>query len=194
MLAPVLLLVCLALLASLLLNWLQQRYRTNPEPLLEAINRVLPQTQCGQCGYPGCRPYAQALLDETTPLDLCPPGGQETLLGLQKLLGRDSATHFQKPVPQVAWIDEGRCIGCALCLPACPVDAIVGAQGYMHSILIDDCTGCALCIDPCPMDCIHLRSRKGWETEALGSGTQWIFPTPKPAEGPAEGPDEHPRH
>lgn len=170
-LIPALLLLTMAFLASLLLGFLESRLAANPDPLLAAVNQVLPQSQCGQCGYPGCKPYAEALL-EGAPLDLCQPGGQSALEALQRLLGRQSSGSLEEAVPSIAWIDEALCIGCTLCIPACPVDAIVGAKGWMHSILIDNCTGCELCIDPCPVDCIQLRERRDWETQALGQGTQ----------------------
>lgn len=129
--------------------------------LADRIDALLPQTQCGQCRYPGCRPYAAAIARGEADIDRCPPGGDATVRALAALLDREP-----KPVDPaygpdngvvVAWIDEERCIGCARCLPACPVDAIVGAHRYAHTVLADECTGCGLCLPPCPVDCIELR-------------------------------------
>jgi electron transport complex protein RnfB len=129
----------------------------------EAIHALLPQTQCTRCGYQGCRPYADAIAAGAAEINRCPPGGLDTLARLAALTGRavqplDPACGHAGP-EQVAYIDEARCIGCARCLPPCPVDAIVGAQRRMHTVLVDLCTGCELCIAPCPVDCITLRPR-----------------------------------
>jgi electron transport complex protein RnfB len=125
------------------------------------IDALLPQTQCTRCGYAGCLPYATAIAAGDAPLNQCPPGGSETIRALASLLGREAlplnpANGCETP-PQVAWIDESRCIGCARCLPPCPVDAIVGAAKFMHTVVAERCTGCELCIAPCPVDCIELR-------------------------------------
>ena len=124
--------------------------------LVVAIDKLLPQTQCAQCGYPGCKPYAQAIAEGAS-IDLCPPGGEQTQIALAELLNRELGT-FRRvdAAPQVARIREADCIGCALCSPACPVDAIVGAEKFMHTIVKEHCTGCELCIAPCPVDCIEL--------------------------------------
>jgi electron transport complex protein RnfB len=126
----------------------------------DRIDRLLPQTQCEQCGFPGCRPYAEALAGGEVDVDRCPPGGDAGARALAALLGRepkpfDRARGAHKPA-QVAWIDENVCIGCTKCIQACPVDAIIGAAKRMHTILAAECTGCELCIAPCPVDCIHL--------------------------------------
>ena len=128
------------------------------EPLADRIDDLLPQTQCRQCGYPGCQPYAEAIAAGQVDINRCPPGGQETLSDLAALLGRppgslDPACGEPLP-PAVAEIDEARCIGCTLCIQACPVDAIVGAAKLMHTVIAAECTGCRLCIPPCPVDCI----------------------------------------
>lgn len=133
----------------------------DPEAALVArVNARLPQTQCAQCGYPGCRPYADAIVRDGQAIDRCPPGGEVTIAALASLLGREAGPVDPNigtaPPPSLAVIDESRCIGCALCLPACPVDAIVGAPRYLHTVLERDCTGCELCIAPCPVDCIEL--------------------------------------
>ena len=128
--------------------------------LAERLDAVLPQTQCTRCGYQGCRPYAEALAAGHAELDRCPPGGTATVKALAALLGRperpiDPECGAEAP-PQVAVIDEERCIGCAKCLPVCPVDAIVGARRYMHTVIAAECSGCELCLPPCPVDCIDL--------------------------------------
>jgi electron transport complex protein RnfB len=125
------------------------------------IDALLPQTQCTRCGYAGCQPYAAAIASGEAPINQCPPGGRATIEALAELLGRDylplnPANGVESP-PRVAWIDEERCIGCARCLPPCPVDAIVGASKYLHTVLSDRCTGCELCLAPCPVDCIEMR-------------------------------------
>lgn len=132
-----------------------------PTSLIDRVDALLPQTQCTQCGYDGCRPYAQALVEGTTELNRCPPGGQGGVVALAALLNRDApALDLSRGHPRplrVAVIDESHCIGCTLCLVACPVDAIVGANKRMHTVLPDLCTGCDLCVAPCPVDCIEMK-------------------------------------
>lgn len=125
------------------------------------IDALLPQTQCTRCSYAGCSPYAAAIANGEAQINQCPPGGAATIDALARLLSRPAvslnpANGTESP-PRVAWIDEARCIGCARCLSPCPVDAIVGAQKYMHTVLADRCTGCELCLPPCPVDCIEMR-------------------------------------
>ena len=152
------------LLAALLPAWLLLRKaqiaESSEAELAERIQRVLPQTQCGQCGYAGCKPYAQALARDEADINQCPPGGEAGVRALARLLDRppmplNPANGIEKPVV-VALIREAECIGCTKCIQACPVDAIVGASKRMHTVLADLCTGCELCIPPCPVDCIDL--------------------------------------
>lgn len=128
------------------------------ESAAETIDALLPQTQCGECGYRGCRPYADALASGKAATNLCAPGGGELAAELAAFLGRPIPPDagIRPAPPAVAVIDENACIGCTLCLAACPVDAIVGARRRMHTVIAAECTGCALCLPPCPVDCIAL--------------------------------------
>jgi electron transport complex protein RnfB len=130
----------------------------------DEVDELLPQTQCTRCGYSGCRPYAEALVRGAADINQCPPGGAATIAALAALLERPAlplnpACGVEGP-PLVAQIDEAACIGCAKCLPPCPVDAIVGAQKQMHTVLAALCTGCELCVAPCPVDCIRMLPRE----------------------------------
>jgi electron transport complex protein RnfB len=124
----------------------------------EQINSLLPQTQCTKCGFNGCKPYAEAIANHEAQINRCSPGGEETIQALATLLHQDPLPIAIDVLPTMpssqAVIDEERCIGCALCLKACPVDAIIGARKLMHTVITDWCTGCELCIAPCPVDCI----------------------------------------
>ncbi|WLH53100.1 electron transport complex subunit RsxB [Pseudomonas tolaasii] len=131
--------------------------------LIQRIDALLPQTQCGKCGHPGCKPYAEGIaLGEA--INKCPPGGEETIAGLAQLLRvpvLDLDTSRGEAPAQVAYIREAECIGCTKCIQACPVDAIVGAAKLMHTVIMDECTGCDLCVAPCPVDCIEMRPAAG---------------------------------
>lgn len=136
--------------------------------LADQLEDLLPQTQCTKCGYPACRPYAQAIADGEANYNQCPPGGMEGVARLAHLLGKpviplNPANGAERPRP-VAVIDESLCIGCTLCIQACPVDAIIGAAKQMHTILPDLCTGCDLCVAPCPVDCIAMVDVTGGKT------------------------------
>ena len=162
MLAAVLItsMLTLALLAAL---GLQARAADATQHVLaERIDALLPQTQCGRCTYQGCKPYAAAIASGAADINQCPPGGERTVQALATLLGRTPRAvgaefGVVREQPVVAWIDEATCIGCAKCVLACPVDAIVGAAKFMHTVVSSQCTGCELCIPPCPVDCIELR-------------------------------------
>jgi electron transport complex protein RnfB len=160
MLSAVFGLSLLALLLALLLVWVARRFPADSDPLVVEIESLLPQTQCAQCGYPGCRPYAEAIASGESEINRCPPGGAATIQALADLLGceprpLDESLGEEKP-PLVAVIDEAVCIGCKLCIQACPVDAILGSAKRMHTVIADECTGCELCLPPCPVDCIEL--------------------------------------
>ncbi|OIP09555.1 MAG: electron transport complex subunit RsxB [Rhodocyclales bacterium CG17_big_fil_post_rev_8_21_14_2_50_68_7] len=161
MLTALLVMCGVALVLGAALGYASLRFKVEADPLVEKIDALLPQTQCGQCGYPGCRPYAQAIADGEAAINLCPPGGEEGIRKLADLLGREAqpldAEHGVEKPRQVAVIDENACIGCVLCIQACPVDAIVGATRQMHTVIASLCTGCELCVPPCPVDCISMR-------------------------------------
>ncbi|WP_371192858.1 electron transport complex subunit RsxB [Glaciecola sp. SC05] len=149
----------IALIFGALLGYASIRFKVESDPLVEQIDQILPQTQCGQCGYPGCRPYAEAIANGDE-INKCPPGGEATIKDLAALMGVDAkpldAAHGVEDVKKVAFIREDECIGCTKCIQACPVDAILGAAKQMHTVIIDECTGCDLCVDPCPVDCIDM--------------------------------------
>ena len=142
--------VCIAMLSS----WVASRRPANR--LADRVNDLLPQIQCAKCGYPGCLPYAEAVVAGEN-LDLCPPGSAETAAALARLLDRPVSTPTEKMSTNVvALIASAKCVGCALCIEECPVDAIVGAEGFAHDVLDQHCTGCELCIPACPVNCISL--------------------------------------
>ncbi len=149
----------LAGLFGLLIVWVARKFKVEGNPVVEQINQVLPQTQCGQCGYPGCKPYAEAIAKGEAPINQCPPGGQEGIRKLAALLDVEELelnpeNGEEESVDTIVEIVEADCIGCTKCIQVCPVDAIVGAAKHMHTIIGDECTGCDLCIPACPVDCI----------------------------------------
>ncbi|MGL4751911.1 MAG: electron transport complex subunit RsxB [Aeromonadaceae bacterium] len=157
LLIVILSIAALALLFGLLLGYAAVRFRVDADPVVEQLDALLPQTQCGQCGYPGCRPYAEAIANGDT-INKCVPGGEQTIKRIADLMGVEVPSDGPAliPVKKVAFIHEDKCIGCTKCIQACPVDAIVGAAKMMHTVLRDECTGCDLCVAPCPTDCIEM--------------------------------------
>lgn len=169
-------LLILAVLFGALLGYASVRFQPEGDPIVDQIDNILPQTQCGQCGYPGCRPYAEAIANGDR-INKCPPGGESTIHELADLLDVEplplDGEHGEEKPRQVAVIREDECIGCTKCIQACPVDAILGAAKQMHTVIESECTGCDLCLDPCPVDCIDMVE--------LATGIQtWHWDQPKP--------------
>ena len=177
LLAALLALVGLGAVFGAVLGFAAVRFKTEGNPIAEQINDLLPQTQCGQCGYPGCRPYAEAIASGNEAINKCPPGGEAGIQALADLLDVEviplDAEHGEEKVKSVAFIREDECIGCTKCIQACPVDAILGAAKQMHTVIASECTGCDLCVEPCPVDCIDMIP----EQENLQS---WHWPLPSP--------------
>ncbi len=161
----ILAIVALSLFFGLLLGYAGIRFKVKGNPIVDKLDAALPQTQCGQCTYAGCRPYAEAIAKGEADINQCPPGGESTIQELADIMGVEpkplNEEHGEhSDVPEVAFIIEDQCIGCTLCIQACPVDAIIGAAKQMHTVIADECTGCELCIPPCPVDCIIMIPRK----------------------------------
>lgn len=161
MISAILLIVLMASFFGLVLGYSAQRFAVEGDPLVDKIDALLPQTQCGQCTYTGCRPYAEAIASGEADINQCPPGGEVTIIALAELLGvepkplnEENGPHSE--IEMVAVIREEFCIGCTLCIQACPVDAILGAAKQMHTVIEKECTGCELCVPPCPVDCIDM--------------------------------------
>lgn len=176
MLIAIITLLAFAAIFGLVLGFAAIRFKVDSDPVVDNIDALLPQTQCGQCTYPGCRPYAEAIANGEAEINQCPPGGEGTIIALADLLGRDPLPLNPengeiKEEKTVVIIDEDICIGCTLCIQACPVDAILGAAKQMHTIIIENCTGCDLCIPPCPVDCIYIVPEKK-------STHHWQWPNP----------------
>jgi len=175
MLTALLTLGALATLIGLVLGYAAIRFRVESDPIVIQIDKLLPQTQCGQCTYPGCRPYAEAIAAGEADINQCPPGGESTIQALADLLGLDpkplNPEHGEHSEKTVVVIDEQVCIGCTLCIQACPVDAILGAPKQMHTVIEAECTGCDLCIPPCPVECIDI-------VPVRETITNWIWPLP----------------
>lgn len=156
----ILVLTLLALAFGIILGFAAVKFHVEADPIVDQLDALLPQTQCGQCGYPGCKPYAEALA-KGDQINKCVPGGEATMRKIADLMGVEpqplgGSDEAAVPVKKVAFIHEDQCIGCTKCIQACPVDAIVGATKAMHTVIANECTGCDLCVDPCPTDCIEM--------------------------------------
>ena len=138
------------------LRWLAAKKDGGDSRLIEELDAALPQLQCGECGYPGCRPYAEAVAREDAPINLCPPGGGDVARALANIVNAETPPMPKAPPALVAVIRAEDCVGCALCLPACPTDAIIGAPQKHHAVIAEHCVGCKLCLPPCPADCIDM--------------------------------------
>ncbi len=171
-------LLVLSLIFGAVLGFASIRFKVEGDPVVDQINDLLPQTQCGQCGHPGCRPYAEAIANGEA-INKCPPGGQATINALADLLDVEpeplDSEHGTEKTAMVAFIREEECIGCTKCIQACPVDAILGAAKQMHTVIADECTGCDLCVEPCPVDCIDMVPVKT-------TTTNWSWSLPVPSE------------
>ena len=176
--AAIIALVILGVPFGALLGFAAVTFKTEGDPIADQVEALLPQTQCGQCSFPGCRPYAEAIANGEA-INKCPPGGETTIQALADLLDIEAipldAEHGEENSKTVAYIREDECIGCTKCIQACPVDAILGAAKQMHTIIASECTGCDLCVEPCPVDCIDMLP--------IATTVQtWSWDLPKPAE------------
>jgi len=175
MLTAIILITLLGSIFGLGLGWAAGKFKVASDPVVDQIDSVLPQTQCGQCNYPGCRPYAEAIASGEAEINQCPPGGEAGIKALADLLGVEptplNPENGKEKPKAVAVIDEQTCIGCTLCIQACPVDAIVGAAKLMHTVIEAECTGCDLCLPPCPVDCIDMVVKAPEVSE-------WTWPRP----------------
>lgn len=158
--AALMAMVSLALVFGAVLGFAAVRFKVEGDPIVDQLDALLPQTQCGQCSYPGCRPYAEAIAGGDA-INKCPPGGQATINAIADLLdveapSLDEEHGEESDVKKVAFVREDECIGCTKCIQACPMDAILGAAKQMHTVIADECTGCDLCVEPCPVDCIDM--------------------------------------
>jgi electron transport complex protein RnfB len=175
-LAAIAALLLLGLPFGALLGFASVKFKTEGDPIADQVEELLPQTQCGQCSYPGCRPYAEAIANGEA-INKCPPGGESTIQALADLLDVEAipldAEHGEENIKTVAYIREDECIGCTKCIQACPVDAILGAAKQMHTVIVSECTGCDLCVEPCPVDCIDMLP-----LEANLQSWSWNLPLP----------------
>jgi electron transport complex protein RnfB len=186
MLTAIISITVLGSLFGLGLGWAAGKFRVDSDPVVDQIEAVLPQTQCGQCNFPGCRPYAEAIAAGEADINQCPPGGETGIQALADLLGVEALAlnpeNGEEKPKAVAVIDEKICIGCTLCIQACPVDAILGASKLMHTVIEAECTGCDLCLPPCPVDCIEMVVKAPVPGEWA-----WPRPTADTAHGRGQG-------
>lgn len=159
----ILTLAILGLVFGLILGYAAYHFRVDENPLTNTIDNLLPQSQCGQCGYPGCKPYAEAIANNGEMINKCIPGGEAVMLKIAETMGvdpqpMDGDNVSEIPLRRVALIDESNCIGCTKCIQACPVDAIIGTNKAIHTVVTELCTGCDLCLAPCPTDCISMET------------------------------------
>lgn len=180
-LAAVLALLTLGLVFGAVLGFGAITFKVEGDPIVDQINVILPQTQCGQCGYPGCKPYAEAIASGDL-INKCPPGGEAGIHALADLLDVEVIAlddeHGMEDIRKVAFIREDECIGCTKCIQACPVDAILGAAKLMHTVIVSECTGCDLCVEPCPVDCIDM-------LPAATGKNAWSWDLPNPTVNPS---------
>jgi len=161
-----------ALLAGVILAIAQRVFHVEGDPMVDKIDGLLLQTQCAQCGYPGCKPYAEAVVSGAAEINACKPGGERVMLQLAELMGVEpKLVEAEDLGPMLAYIREDECIGCMLCIKACPVDGIIGAAKQLHTVIGEYCTGCELCAEPCPVDCIEMQPKP----ELL---EHWSWPLP----------------
>lgn len=146
----------MALAAGLGLGFAAKKFHVEADPIVEKLEAVMPASNCGNCGYPGCRAYAEAVSTGEAEINLCTPGGKTTMEEIALILGVEPKALADDSGPRVAYIDEANCIGCTACIKACPVDAIVGANKQSHTVIVEECTNCEKCVEPCPTDCITM--------------------------------------
>ena len=173
----ILTLMLLGVAFGAILGFASVKFKVEGDPVIDQLDELLPQTQCGQCGYPGCHPYAEAIA-EGDAINKCVPGGQTTINQIANLLHVDAPTldeehGEEQELKHHAFIREDECIGCTKCIQACPVDAILGSQKHMHTVIVSECTGCDLCVEPCPVDCIEMKP-----IEITWSSWSWDLPKP----------------
>jgi Na+-translocating ferredoxin:NAD+ oxidoreductase subunit B len=175
-LSPIIVLLTLALVSGAVFALAARKFQADDKSIVDQINALLPQTQCGQCGHPGCKPYAESIAAGDA-INKCPPGGASTIAALARFMNVEAKpldpTHGMEKPRTVAYIREDECIGCTKCIQACPVDAILGSAKHMHTVIVSECTGCDLCVEPCPVDCIDM-------IPAQTPLQSWHWPRPDP--------------